>query len=210
MMNTEPSIENRKSKIENRLTVAIMAGGKSRRMGRDKAFVEIDGVPMLERVVRAALGTGLPVMVVGRERPDVWRYDDVRFVVDRIPDRGPLGGLATALEACGTDVLALACDMPYLTTEAIGWLVDAASATPLGDGAVAVNKQIVEPMFGVYRASVIAKVGLALNKCDYSVKRLIGAGEFARCMLPPRYMASVESINTIEELATKAKWQAPG
>ena len=78
-------------------TLAILAGGASRRMGRDKATLDAGDGPLLERSARLGLELGLPVLVVGRERPTNWPLPTVRFVADRMPGQGPLGGLVTAL-----------------------------------------------------------------------------------------------------------------
>jgi molybdenum cofactor guanylyltransferase len=186
------------------ITIAIMAGGRSRRMGRDKAFVEIDGVPMLERVVIAALGTGLPVMVVGRERPEGWRYDDVRFVIDQVPDRGPLGGLATALEVSGTSVLALACDMPFVTTEALRWLIGAATTGLMGNGMVAVSEGTFQPLFSVYCIRVRRIIDEMLERQACTMTALIVNGKFKEVCVPDWLKGACENINDEATLREKS------
>ena len=59
-----------------RVAIAIMAGGESRRMGRDKALLHFRGEPMLARATRLAMRTGGDVVVIGRERPAEWRGED--------------------------------------------------------------------------------------------------------------------------------------
>jgi molybdopterin-guanine dinucleotide biosynthesis protein A len=78
-------------------------------------------------------------MVVGRERPEDWPTDSpVLFLADAAPGSGPLGGLATALarvRATGGDgVLAVACDMPRLSADALRWLLDQAAAALAAGG----------------------------------------------------------------------------
>ncbi|MDE0665498.1 MAG: molybdenum cofactor guanylyltransferase [Acidimicrobiaceae bacterium] len=76
---------------------AVLAGGASSRMGTDKAFVEIGGVPMVVRAVEALRAAGpAPVLVVGgdRERLHALGLD---VLEDRYPGAGPLGGVITAL-----------------------------------------------------------------------------------------------------------------
>jgi molybdopterin-guanine dinucleotide biosynthesis protein A len=184
----------------NSITIAIMAGGRSRRMGRDKAFVEIDGVPMLERVAVAALGTGLPVIVVGRERPEFWRYDEVRFVVDRVPDRGPLGGLATALEFAGMSVLALACDMPFMTVEALNWLIGVARDGYAEDGVVVISDGKMQPLFAAYGHSVLPIIEALLARDEYSMRELIGRGTFKRVNVPERLARCMMNVNVWDDI----------
>jgi molybdopterin-guanine dinucleotide biosynthesis protein A len=173
-------------------------------MGRDKAFVEIDGVPMLERVVAAALGMGLPVMVVGRARPDPWPYHDVRFVPDDVPDRGPLGGLAAALAVAGGPIVALACDMPFVTSEALAWLIDVAAAAPEGDGLIVRSDGRLQPLFAVYAASALAGIEAALAGGDYAVGAAIARGTFAEADVPGLLAACVRNVNVEADIPRAA------
>ena len=89
-------------------------------MGTDKALIEIDGVPMAERVARVLEAAGCnPVVFVGGDQAlaELGR----RQVPDRWPGDGPLGGVVTALDALqDTDaVLVAACDLPDLTVDAV-------------------------------------------------------------------------------------------
>lgn len=93
-----------------RLLGAIIAGGKSRRFGRDKAFAAIAGRPMLDHVAEALAAQSDALIVVGREWPCF------RSVPDHPgPDQGPLGGLSAALHYAaehGFDaVLTSGCDI---------------------------------------------------------------------------------------------------
>ncbi|MET0580139.1 MAG: NTP transferase domain-containing protein, partial [Ilumatobacteraceae bacterium] len=76
---------------------AVLTGGSSRRMGTDKAFVEVDGVPMAERVAAALSGGGCsPVSYVGGDVALLARFGRTVHA-DRFPGAGPLGGVLTAL-----------------------------------------------------------------------------------------------------------------
>lgn len=118
---------------------AVLAGGASRRMGRDKAFIEIDGVTLLDRCVDAVReGGAAPVVVVGGDQRAV-EAGGHRFVPDRFPDEGPLGGIITAIAALDTElVVVLACDLvdasPLAVASLVGALGDADVAVPVVDG----------------------------------------------------------------------------
>ena len=94
------------------LTGFILAGGKSSRMGRDKALLDWHGRTLLEHMVDLISSVTNNVHVVGRDP-----------LPDRLPGRGPLAGIATALEISGTDTnLVVAVDLPLLTKEFLNYL----------------------------------------------------------------------------------------
>ncbi len=107
---------------------AVLSGGSSRRMGTDKALLEVDGVAMAERVARALVAGGCsPVVFVGGD-PALNRHGRP-VVADRWPGEGPLGGVLTALiDAAGADVVAAACDLPMLDGPTVRALILAAAA----------------------------------------------------------------------------------
>ncbi|MFP4311547.1 MAG: molybdenum cofactor guanylyltransferase [Nitriliruptoraceae bacterium] len=106
---------------------AVLAGGRSRRMGQDKAGIEVGGVPLLARTrsaLAAALDPGAPVVVVGSPtgpRPGPW-------IADRRPGLGPLAGLEAALVWAGerglSGVLVAGVDHPWLEPAVLRLLVD--------------------------------------------------------------------------------------
>ncbi len=106
---------------------AVLCGGSSRRMGTDKAFVEIGGVAMAERVARAlATGGCRPVVFVGGDTALLARFDRP-CLPDQHPDEGPAGGVLTALAATDDDVVVVACDMPLLDAGTVRALIAAAA-----------------------------------------------------------------------------------
>lgn len=105
------------------VTAAIMAGGKSKRMGQDKAWIELDGEPIIRRVANVLALVADEVIVVANDP----RYAalGMRVVPDKFPDGGALGGIATGVSAATHDrVLVAACDMPFLSAELWRVLLD--------------------------------------------------------------------------------------
>ncbi|KAM3099593.1 molybdenum cofactor guanylyltransferase [Phormidesmis sp. 146-35] len=110
----ETNLEN--SILEPTLSAIVLAGGKSSRMGHDKALIKVDGVPLLQRVCEAALHCTSQVYVV-----TAWsdRYRSIvppttQFIAEVNP-RSPLTGFAQALPQMQTEwILLLACDLPRL------------------------------------------------------------------------------------------------
>jgi molybdopterin-guanine dinucleotide biosynthesis protein A len=96
---------NRRFNVE----ICILAGGSSKRMGRDKSRLRLGATTMLGHIRKAARATGVPVRIIRR---------------DCIPKCGPLGGVYTALKTRKSDaVLFLACDMPLVSTELIQFVL---------------------------------------------------------------------------------------
>jgi molybdopterin-guanine dinucleotide biosynthesis protein A len=105
----------------------LLAGGKSSRMGEDKAFLKFKGQLLLERAL-AMLRTLTPeVMIVGERA----KFSNFAPVVDDVfPDRGPLGGIHAALTATATDLnLILAVDVPFADARFFKFLLKRAQAT---------------------------------------------------------------------------------
>ncbi len=130
----------------------ILAGGKSSRMGRDKAKLEIGGVPLLTRAAQMLSPLAANVMVVGEERRAA--EFGLPVLTDYWPGAGPLGAIATALMSASCPwAFVLACDMPFVTSEWIEWLFERIASAPTDsfDGLVPATEHGIEPLCAVYR-----------------------------------------------------------
>jgi molybdopterin-guanine dinucleotide biosynthesis protein A len=104
------------------LSVAILAGGRSRRMGQDKALLTVGGRTLLEHVVERVAPVATEVFVVATGRPEYRRFG-LPVVDDLLPERGSLGGIYTALlTARNEHCLVVACDMPLLSSPLLSFL----------------------------------------------------------------------------------------
>lgn len=111
------------TRMHDLVTVAILAGGQSRRMGTDKSFVLVDGKPLIQHVIERASQLDTPLILIAN---DVERYRQWGLPVypDVIPGAGSLGGLYTALIHSTTDyTLCLACDMPQINPAVLQYLI---------------------------------------------------------------------------------------
>ncbi len=130
------------------ISAVLLAGGESRRMGRDKATINWRGRPLWHWQMEA-LRALRPDKIFLSARADVsWRPADVELIVDLPPSRGPLSGLAAALGASETDhLLALAIDMPFMSTD---HLRDLCALATKGMGVVPVIDGNAEPLSALY------------------------------------------------------------
>jgi molybdopterin-guanine dinucleotide biosynthesis protein A len=132
------------------LTVAIQAGGESRRMGRDKALIPFLGKPLIERVLRRVAPLADEVLVT-TNRPESYAFLGLPLFSDLAPGRGALGGLLTALSAARHELVAVvACDMPFVSAALLEAERDLLADTAL-DAAIPQTDGGTEPFHAVYR-----------------------------------------------------------
>jgi molybdopterin-guanine dinucleotide biosynthesis protein A len=114
------------------VTLAILAGGEGRRMGRPKAELRVGGKPILAYLLDRFCWEGPTILVTapGRERPPgAERFG--REVVDPTAGEGPLRGVITALDATQTAALVIvSCDMPMIERLQLAWLVERLAGGP--------------------------------------------------------------------------------
>jgi len=140
----------------------VLAGGGSRRMGRNKAFLELGGRPLVEIVVGRMAQVCTEVLVVAG---DAHRYTALKVPVieDRFQGVGALGGLHAGLEAAAHDLaLVVGCDMPFLNPDLlrafVGWAAGF-DVVVLRHG----DEQHVEPLHGACRRTCLPAIEAAIR-----------------------------------------------
>jgi len=193
------------------LTGIVLAGGASRRMGRDKAFLDLDGRPLIEVVIERIAQVCAEVLVVaGDARP--YTGLGVPVVEDRFRGVGVLGGLHAGLEAAAYELaLAVGCDMPFLNPDLLRTFASWAEGFD-----VAVlrygNGEQVEPLHGAYRCTCLPTIKMAIRA---GRRRIISFFPQVRVRyVPPEDVTpfdpdlrSFRNVNTPEEWeAVRAEW----
>lgn len=133
----------------------LLCGGESRRMGRDKALVAVQGRTLIERSLAALCAVADQVWLASGSEP---RYPHLGLtcVLDVEPGAGPLAGLAAGLRACSTPWLAvLSCDLPLAEGEMLRGLLVRAEAGGW-DAALLGLPRGSQPLFAVYRTATCA------------------------------------------------------
>lgn len=149
------------------VSVAIQAGGRSRRMGRDKGLALLGGKPLVQHVLERVSGLGEEVLITTGQLQD-YDFLGVRLVPDDVADGGALAGLRTALAAArGEVVLVVACDMPFLSRPLLEYLLSQG-----GRAQVVVPRRSgeFEPLHAVYARSCLPAVEAAVAAGE---KRLV-------------------------------------
>jgi molybdenum cofactor guanylyltransferase len=142
------------------VTLAIQAGGRSSRMGRDKGLVELAGKPLVQHIIDR-LGPLAGEVLITTNRPEAYAAFGIRTAGDATPGAGALDGLLTAVEAAGGDpVLVVACDMPFASRVLAAHLLDLSGAA---EAVVPRPEGEFEPLFAVYRRSCAGAIRRALE-----------------------------------------------
>jgi molybdopterin-guanine dinucleotide biosynthesis protein A len=187
----------------------ILAGGRSSRMGADKAFLELDGRTLLARALDL-LGALTPEVWIVGPRTKFARHG--RVIEDVYAGRGPLAGIHAALSSSATELnLILAVDLPFVPERLLRFMIEQASASD----AVATVPHIAggyQPLCGVYRRSFATMAAAALesgkNKIDAlfapTTTRILEESELSRFAFSPEMF---ENLNTREDLRRASRAQ---
>jgi molybdopterin-guanine dinucleotide biosynthesis protein A len=106
-----------------KISAVLIAGGESRRMGRDKATLLVRTKPLWQNQLELLRKLEPTEIFVSARTDPMWRPADVQFVADDLPSRGPLSGVAASLKQMRAQhLLALAIDMPFMTEEYMTYL----------------------------------------------------------------------------------------
>jgi molybdopterin-guanine dinucleotide biosynthesis protein A len=184
-------------------TGIVLAGGASRRMGRDKAFLELGSRPLIALVVERMQEVCAEVLIVAS---DVRPYASLGLplVEDRFHGIGVLGGLHAGLEAAAHELtLVVGCDMPFLNPDLLGAFVGWAE----GFDVVALRRgEYVEPLHAVYRRTCLPALETAIRA---GRRRIISFFPDVRA----RYVTPVEiapfdgALRSFENVNTPEEWR---
>lgn len=146
---------------------AILAGGASKRMGRDKAMVEIDGQPMVLHVAAALRRVTPHVVVVGRNVT----VAGLATVPDTTPGRrGPVAGLEAALlHATGASVLLVGTDQPFVRAATLARLME----QPEGDAVIPIADGVLQTTCALYRQGCLAAASGVLERGGGSLRDVL-------------------------------------
>ena len=179
----------------------VLAGGKSRRMGRDKALLERDGQSQLAYIAGLLEDKAERVFVSTRaEQQDDSERSRYPRIVDRYEEMGPLAGILSAMEE-HPDVhwLVVACDLPNISDETITHLVKNCSADHPFTAYVSSHDGLPEPLCAIYRAG---STGIIRRFAEEGIhcprKILIRSDTYLLEQADPR---SLDNINTPDDLA---------
>ncbi len=183
------------------LTAALLAGGKSTRMGRDKALLEIEGVPLWSRQWTLLSQLHAQKLVVSARTRPAWCPDAMEVVKDASYDCGPIGGLAAVAANCATThFLTLAIDMPCMTLEHLHKLC---SLVEPEMGVCSVYEGRYEPLCAIYSTAACKVIEQQIALGEFAlqalVHQLVKAGMMRVLALAPKERVLYANLNTPED-----------
>lgn len=196
------------------MIAALLAGGQSRRMGANKAFMDAGGAPMIERVI-AAIRPEVLEMAIVANGPE--RFEKYGFPVhqDVIKGMGPLSGLYTAFERTGADeVFLIACDLPLLSGKIVRLILSRAAGSA-SDAVIPVVGGVEQGLLAIYRRPAIEKFRSRIEAASIQFdefrngleREYIGEGELREAEPDLR---SFTNVNTPEDLAEVSRLLSRG
>lgn len=181
---------------------AVLTGGASRRMGRTKALIDVDGVPMGRRVADALAGAGcVSVIAYGGDATELAPLG-LPVLPDRHPGSGPLGGVLGVLELFAESnlhidgVVVVACDLPALRGGDLTGMVDALRRRRDVDVVVARAGRI-EPACAIWRPDATERLREIFDSGERALHRAIELLESCAVELEP---GAVRNMNTPDDL----------
>lgn len=200
----------------------ILAGGASTRMGTDKAFLELDGVPLIARVLERVRALADDILISANDEARFAALN-VRVVPDVIPNAGPLAGICAGLESAVHEVaIVVACDMPLLNVRLLDYMRAFAPEYDVvlpqteniarehaenTTGAPRAKDLSLHPLHAIYTKNCIAPIREALARGE---RRMIAFHAEVRVrVISPQEVAQFDPQGySLWNVNTPEKWQA--
>jgi molybdenum cofactor guanylyltransferase len=189
-------------KSNNKITGIILSGGKSIRMGQNKAFIQIEGVPIIKRIYDLFEELFQEVIIVTNQK-NLFSNFDSKIYSDLIPNKGALGGLYTGIFLSSFQYsFCVACDMPFVKKTLVQYLIKNIVDE---DVIVPRTKDGLQPLHAVYSKNCIDPLGRMIEEGKSKIidfyhlvkVRILDEKDFL-CLDPGR--ESFINVNTPEEL----------
>jgi molybdopterin-guanine dinucleotide biosynthesis protein A len=151
------------------MTGIVLAGGESRRMGTDKAFLKLDGRPLIEHVL-SALRQAARTIIIVTNSPAAYAAYDAEIVGDRGGKRGSLIGLYSGLLRSRDDFsIVVACDMPFLSPALLSYMAGLAEGY---DAVLPGSGDLIEPLHAVYGRHLLPVIEQHIERDDRRIRSI--------------------------------------
>jgi len=179
----------------------VLAGGESRRMGRDKALLVRDGQSQLEHTAALLAGVAERVFVsVRREQQGEPERKRFATIVDRYDGIGPVAGILSAMdEHANVDWLVVACDLPNVDTETLAYLLEKRSSDKPFTAFRSSHDDLPEPLCAIYRAGSDALIREFVDAGMVCPRKILIRSD--TMLLEQPNPGALDNINTPDDLA---------
>ncbi len=194
-------------KAKHNITGIILSGGKSLRMGQNKAFIKIEGVPIIHRISGLFKELFQEVIIVTNEK-ELFENLDLKIYTDILPNKGALGGLYTGIYFSKFNYsFCVACDMPFINKSLVQYLAKNIDGEEV---IVPRTKDGLQPLHALYSKSCLHPIKRVIDQGKYKIidfyrlvkVRIVEEDEFIS--LDPS-KGSFINVNTPDELITIAR-----
>lgn len=184
------------------ISVAVLTGGKSQRLGADKVLLRLHGEWLLESILNSLATLSNDLFIVGNPRPEFATLA-VRNVPDDPPGRGPLGGIYAGLRAMRHERgLFVACDMPMLNLPLLRYMILLSADY---DAVIPAIGDLIEPLHAIYSRACIHPIAELLQRGEMRVASVLPSVRVRRVaeseidVFDPQHL-SFFNINTAADL----------
>jgi molybdopterin-guanine dinucleotide biosynthesis protein A len=184
------------------MTGIILSGGKSLRMGENKAFIQVEGIPIIKKIHNLFRELFQEIIIVTNQK-ELFTDFNSRIFSDLIPDRGVLGGLYTGIFfSTFSYSFCVACDMPFIKKTVVQYLIE---KTEGYDVIVPKTSDGLQPLHAIYSKNCLNAITKVMEKGNYKILdfyemvkiKIVEEDDFI--LLDP-YRESFINVNTPEEL----------
>lgn len=182
----------------NDVSVLLLAGGNSTRMGSDKGLLPIEDATFVERLVAVSQQVSSHVFLsVGAHNASQYAHIQVPQIVDVKANLGPITGIVSAIPHISTPwVYVLSVDAPFITTSALHHLWNQKQDT---DGAVFASGDDIHPLIGVYHHRALAQYQQAFDAGNRKLRAAVATMNIVKVPVPKNQLHVVKNINTKED-----------
>ncbi|HNS95638.1 MAG TPA: molybdenum cofactor guanylyltransferase [Polyangiaceae bacterium] len=191
-------------------TAIVLAGGRSKRMGINKAFLDFDGKPLIARLVDM-LRQAFAEVLLSANTPQPYAFLGVEIVADEPKDAGPLGAIISCLAKSSRELnFVMGCDMPFVRLDLVHSLVSMAAQQHCDAVIPQSSEGLYEPLLAVYKRSALEPARALLARGN---RRVLDLAQEIRALHPMIDRQSAININTPEDyaaaLAAWRQWHDP-
>jgi molybdopterin-guanine dinucleotide biosynthesis protein A len=177
---------------------AILAGGRSSRMGRNKAHLAVHGIPMIQSVA-STLGSIFTRVIVVSDQAQAYQFLGLQVIPDIHKGIGPLGGIHSALTTLDTPaVFVLGCDTPFVSEDLVRYILRYPTRTMVK---VAMLEKRIHPLCGIYGRACLPELNASMARGTRKVLSFLENVETTAVPLP-KLLFPADLLRNINDPAT--------